>query len=95
MPIPSYMTIAKIAGATRVLAEDQDEYQALSIRDELQPDGNNMMVSEWKPDETQLKELAAGGSVYLGILGIVHPPVILAVAPASPPEEPENEITCG
>ena len=73
----------RISNATRVLAESQDEYYALAIRDE-QLDGVNHMTSVWEPTPKELAELQAGGSVRLTILGTAHPPVMLTTQP--PPE---------
>ena len=94
MPIPSPLTIASIAGATRILAEDQEEFQALAIRDELQVDGTNVMVSEWQLNEEQIEVLRNGGSIYLGVNGMRHPGVMLAVAPSSKATI-DPEPTCG
>lgn len=90
MPTPSYLTIVDILGTTRRLAEDQEEYQTLPIRDETQADGSNTMVSEWRLTEEQLTTLQKGGSLYLGISGMVHPPVILAVGKSSEQLTPKN-----
>jgi len=62
--------------ATRVLAESQDEYHRLAIRDELM-DGHPVMVSLWEPSPAELKTLVEGGSVRLTILGTAHPPVMV------------------
>lgn len=75
----------RITNATRILAEDQDEYYALAIRDE-EIDGVNHMTSVWEPTPKELAELQAGGSVRLTILGVVHPPVMLTTQPAPGPE---------
>ena len=71
----------RISEATRVLAETQDEYYALAIKDE-EIDGVNHMTSVWEPTPKELAELAAGGSVRLTILGSGHPPVMLTTQPA-------------
>ncbi len=66
----------RIANATRVLAETQDEYYALAILDQ-EVDGHPCMTSAWEPTKKELAVLNAGGSVRLTILGTVHPPVIM------------------
>lgn len=81
------MMINRIPGATRVLAKDQPEYSQLPIRDEKRADGVNSMVSSWSPTPDELARLNAGAPVYLGILGTVHPPVILGVG-----EVPSEEV---
>ena len=75
-----YLKAGPIAGATRTLATDQDEYLDLQIRDETLNDGTNCMVSKWTPTPSQLAILNAGGSLYLGIMGDAHPPVIMAAS---------------
>lgn len=72
------MEILKIAGATRILAEDQDEYQNLPILDTVIC-GSKAMVSAWKPTSEELSMLNDGGFILLSILGTVHPPVLLQV----------------
>lgn len=71
----------RVAGATRILAESQDEYHALAIRDDL-IDGANQMTSLWEPTPRELEDLQKGGSVRLTILGTGHPPVVLTTQPA-------------
>lgn len=73
----------RISNATRILAEDQDEYLALAILDE-EIDGVNHMTSVWEPTPKELADLNAGGAVRLTILGTRHPPVMLTTQP--PPE---------
>jgi len=68
----------RIKGATRVLAESQDEYHALAIKDELL-DGHPVMVSRWEPTPRELKVLNEGGAVSLSIMGTIHPPVLIGV----------------
>lgn len=70
----------RIHGATRVLAENQDEFTALAIRDE-NVGGFNQMTSLWEPSPAELAALEAGGAVRLTILGMAHPPVMLTVQP--------------
>ena len=55
----------RISGATRRLAEDQDEYFALSIRDEMYS-GRAFMSSLWEPTLREVEALAAGGALYCG-----------------------------
>ena len=71
----------RISNATRILAETQDEYYALAIRDE-EISGVNHMTSVWEPTPTELADLAGGGAVRLTILGTAHPPVMLTTQPA-------------
>lgn len=73
----------RISNATRILAETQDEYFALAIRDE-EIDGVPHMTSVWEPSPAELAHLNAGGAVRLTILGRVHPPVMLTTQP--PPD---------
>lgn len=71
----------RLLNATRVLAETQDEYCALAIKDE-EIDGVNHMTSVWEPTPKELADLAAGGAVRLTILGTRHPPVLITTQPA-------------
>lgn len=71
----------RISNATRILAETQDEYFALAIRDEVH-EGIPIMTSVWEPTPAELAMLNAGGAVRLTICGTVHPPVMLATQPA-------------
>lgn len=71
----------RVANATRVLAESQDEYFALAILDE-EIDGVNHMTSVWEPTPAELAMLQHGGAVRLTILGRAHPPVMLSCQPA-------------
>jgi hypothetical protein len=71
----------RISNSTRILAETQDEYYALAIRDEV-VDGVNQMTSVWEPTPRELADLANGGAVRLTILGTGHPPVMLTTQPA-------------
>lgn len=60
----------RISNATRVLAETQDEFHALAIKDEIDPaSGANMMISLWEPTPEELAHLNAGGFVRLSIMG--------------------------
>jgi len=78
----------KIQNATRILAESQDEYYALAIRDEV-VDGQNQMASVWEPTPAEMAMLNAGGAVRLTILGTGHPPVMLTTQSA--PSTIKNE----
>jgi len=71
----------RITNATRVLAETQNEFYALAIKDEV-IDGVNHMTSVWEPTPRELANLAAGGAVRLTILGQGHPPVTITTQPA-------------
>jgi len=70
------MTPLRPLHATRTLAETQDEYIKLAIRDDV-IDGVNHMTSLWEPTPAELKVLIEGGSVRLTILGNAHPPVLV------------------
>ena len=70
----------RISNHTRVLAETQDEYYALAIRDEM-IDGIPHMTSLWEPTPAEARLLAVGGQVRLTIIGMAHPPVMLQVQP--------------
>lgn len=74
------MLSLRISNATRVLAENQDEYHALAIRDE-DVSGVNGMTSLWEPTPKELAMLNAGGAVRLTILGTIHPPVLITTQP--------------
>ena len=80
MSIEYFKTADPIKGKTRTLATEQDEYFNLEIRDEALDDGANCMVSKWTPTPSQLAMLNGGGSIYLGIMGEVHPRVLMAVS---------------
>ena len=82
----------RITGFTRVLAEDQDEFKTLAIRDVVDPDtGQNCMVSAWEPTPEDLRILNEGGRVLLGIMGTVFPPVFLTTAPLeNPPDDDQG-----
>lgn len=71
----------RVANASRVLAENQDEYYALAIIDEI-VDGEAQMTSAWEPTPAEIDALMKGGSVRLTIRGTVHPPVMLSVKTA-------------
>ena len=71
----------RISNSSRILAETQDEYYALAIKDE-EIEGVNHMTSVWEPTPKELADLINGGSVRLTILGTGHPPVHLTTQPA-------------
>lgn len=71
------MNPLRIINATRILAETQDEYYALGIRDEVIY-GIPQMTSVWEPTPKELEMLNRGGAVRLVICGTVHPPVMLS-----------------
>lgn len=50
--------------------------EALRLRRE-DLNGLPVMLSAWKPSATELEILVRGGSVVLGVLGSVHPPVLM------------------
>lgn len=75
MPLP-----LAIEGSTRRLAETQDEYRTLHIRDDV-VDGVPIMTSAWGFSAAELATLAAGGALHLSIVGYGHPPVALTVRP--------------
>jgi hypothetical protein len=81
------MDIARIAGATRNLGAPQNwdpethgECGVLPIRDGLHSPGVPCMVSEWKPNPEEIAVLAAGGSIFLSIIGSSHPVVAVYIA---------------
>lgn len=39
-----------------------------------------VMLSAWKPSAAELELLMRGGSLVLGVLGEVHPPVLMYVS---------------
>lgn len=47
--------------------------------------------SFWKPDEEELRSLAAGGAVVLTILGSGMPPVMMAVTPIEANDQPADK----
>jgi hypothetical protein len=81
------MMIKMIAGATRVLGKQQG-YLGLPIRDEQVVDTVlgpvDSMVSAWEPTPEEIACIAAGGTIYLRLLGVSHPPVMIW---AEPPDD--------
>lgn len=70
-------------GATRMLGapegwtpETSGPCVGLPIRDEMSGDVP-CMVSCWEPTPADLAALAAGGKVYLRVVGTQHPPVAI------------------
>ena len=72
------MNPIKLINASRTLAQGQDEYEALDIMD-ADVAGANCMFSVWEPSADELEALNNGGKIQLGIMGGVHPPVMLLV----------------
>lgn len=68
----------RLLNASRTLATGQDEYNDLDIMD-ADVGGQNCMFSVWGLTEEELKALNEGGKIQLGIMGGVHPPVMLLV----------------
>ncbi len=92
------MHIGRVAGATRNLGAPRDWDPAkdgicggLPIRDEPHSPGVNRMVSAWLPTPEEIALIVAGAPIYLGVLGIDHPPVSLSVGnpPADDAAQPE------
>ncbi|WP_306150707.1 hypothetical protein [Roseovarius sp. MMSF_3281] len=79
----------RIRNATRILAESQDEYHALAIRDE-KINGQNYMISVWELTPREIEDLKSGGTVQLMVLGTAHPPVMLCTQPAPNSEDGSN-----
>ena len=77
------MKSTPIRNATRNLAEDQDEYESLMIRDEPHPIGEYLSVpsmsSLWQPSSDEVAQIINGQPIKLKILGIIHPPVMITV----------------
>lgn len=68
----------RIEGATRVLAESQNEYLCLAIRDELVADCPTM-VSAWELTPREIELISLGAKIYVYIMGEVHPPMMVKV----------------
>lgn len=80
------MRIGRIPGATRVVGQRQG-YLGLPIRDELMNCSVNgpdtpCMVTSWEPNPDELARLAAGASVHVSIVGVMHPPIMVEVGDA-------------
>lgn len=70
-------------GAPKDWDESLGPCGALSINDSAWggPDAtHNIMTSAWKPSKEELDILNAGGHVFLGIHGVIHPVVQLYTA---------------
>jgi hypothetical protein len=79
-----------IEGATRVVGRSQG-YIGLPLRDEaikctVGGEDTPSMVSAWEPTPDEVAAIAAGGTVYLRVLGHAHPPVMIWAEP--PAREP-------
>ena len=72
------MNSIKLINASRTLAQGQDEYNDLDIMD-ADVKGKNCMFSVWEPSPDEIHALNNGGKIQLGIMGGVHPPVMLMV----------------
>jgi len=91
------MDIGKIKGFTRELGKPQDwddatmgVCKALPIID-IDCNGTNVMVSEWKPTPEELIKLMAGNSIKLWLFGQSHPPVMLTVGELNFEEDATDE----
>jgi hypothetical protein len=73
----------RVEGATRVLGKSQG-FLGLPIRDAVMEGVDPVMISAWEPTNDELIALARGASVYLMIVGSLHPPVRLMVG--APPD---------
>ena len=69
----------RIEDETRRIGKAQG-YLGLSVRDTTLEDGTPAMVTAWEPTPKELAAIAAGGTVYLWVIGIAHPPVMLQVS---------------
>lgn len=79
------MIPGRIKDGTRVLGASQG-YISLPIRDELLELNFNegvkvcpAMTSAWIPNPAEMKRIAEGASILLTVMGIMHPPILLAV----------------
>lgn len=84
MKQPTYLSPRTIEGYNVVLAAEQDQFETIVGRGELDSDDTPLIVTEWKPTPEAVQTLQEGGSVYLVVLGGMFPPVRLAIAEASP-----------
>lgn len=89
------MHIGRIGGFTRDLGKpaDWDESRdgicnSLPIRDEVDDQGPRVMISAWLPTKDEQLAILAGGTIYLRVMGTVHPPVMIWAEP--PPADDEN-----
>lgn len=79
------MLIKMIEGATRVIGRSQG-YIGLPLRDEaincaVSGAETPCMVTAWEPTPEEIAAIVAGGSVYLRVLGVSHPPVMIWAEP--------------
>ena len=72
------MIIKRIEGSNRVLGKSQG-YLGLPVRDDTLEDGTPVMVTAWEPTPDELESIAAGGAIYVRILGRQHPPISVEV----------------
>lgn len=79
------MISVKIRDANVAMGQPDDwnpsdgECEVLYIRRE-QRGSLPVMLSAWKPSVAELELLLRGGSIVLGVLGEVHPPVMMMVS---------------
>ena len=76
------VTVARIEGATRVLAKEQEEYLQLPIRD-VEIDGVPAMISAWEFTPKEIAAIEAGAKLYIFIGGKTHPPIHVNVGKVS------------
>lgn len=81
------MEILRIEGATRVLGAPEDwnekivgKCYGLPVLDTT-CEGLSVMISAWQPSPEELKQLIAGETLKLWIIGTSHPVVSLTVGP--------------
>lgn len=86
------MDIVTPKNATRVLAENQDEYLNLPIVDAPMKNGANVMLSLWRPTPEELQAINDGACVTLGIVGRQHPPVMIFVDTDGSESKGESEL---
>lgn len=82
------MRALRIEGATRRVAEDQDEYSALSIRDHVVtlPNGEKFpaITTSWEPDPGEVEHIRGGGALYVAFAkagGGVEPALLRVPTP--------------
>jgi hypothetical protein len=81
------MDIKHITGATHMLGappnwdpEKDGACGVLPVRAGMHSPGVPCMVSEWKPSPEEIAVLAAGGSIFLSVVGATHPVVAVYIA---------------
>lgn len=72
------MRIGKPVGHTRTIGVAQG-YNGLHLADIPMVDGTPCMYSVWHPTPAELKALAGGGYITLGVIGVAHPPIDMYV----------------